>query len=84
MGLALGQGPRLIQDYGVHLVGHFQGGPGLNQDALLGPFTGPHHNGRRCRQTQRTWTGNDQDCNANGQGKAPGLAANQVPGQTSH
>ena len=84
MGLALGQGPRLIQDHGVHLVGHFQGGPGLNQDALLGPFTGPNHNGGWRGQTQRTRAGNHEDCNANGQGKGPGLAANQVPGQTSH
>ncbi len=60
LGLALGDGARLVQQDRADRLDAFQAFAALDQDALFSPFARPHHNRGRRRQPQGAWTGHHE------------------------
>lgn len=59
-GLALGQGPCLVEHDVADLVGALQSVCTLDEDAVSGSHPRAHHHGRGGGQAQRTGAGDDQ------------------------
>ncbi|MPN00761.1 hypothetical protein SDC9_147959 [bioreactor metagenome] len=84
---ALRDGPCLIQHDGINGVRGFKRLAAFDEDAVLGAFSGPHHDGGRCCQPQRAGASDDEHRNEDGQREfhiprayVPGDAGNQGDG----
>ena len=60
LGLATGNSASLIQEHRSNCLEPLQALTTLDQDALLSALSCAHHDGRRCRQTERTRAGDHQ------------------------
>ena len=54
----------LVKDDMVDFGGSFESSTTLNEDTLLSSNTSTNHDSGRCRKTQGTWTGEDDDSDA--------------------
>ena len=61
--LALREGAGFVQNDGLELVGGFQGGTALEQDAVLGALAGADPDSRGSGQPQRAGAGDNQHGN---------------------
>ncbi len=77
---ALGEGARLVQHHRVDGVEGLQGLGGFDEDAVLRPLAGAHHNGYRGGQPQGAGAGDDQHGHAGGEGLSGGVSGNQPGG----
>ena len=67
----------LIQHNRINAMGRFQGLRRFNQDTVACALSGSDHNGRRRCKAQRTGAGNDQNGNADRQGKFKAISQQQ-------
>ena len=80
LGLAGGDGARLVQGHHFDFPRLLQGDGGFEQDAVSGPQAAAHHDGHGGSQTQGAGAADDQHRNAPGQGKAEALTQKQPHG----
>lgn len=59
-GMALGQGPGLVDHQGVDLLQSFECFGVLDQDAIAGSATNPDHDGHGCGKAKRARAGDDE------------------------
>ena len=84
--LTLRQRAGLVQHGDLGFSGRFQGGCGLEEDAVSGALAAAHHNCHRSRQPQGAGTADDQHGHRPGQGEGEVLSGQQPPaeGQQGH
>ena len=75
--LALGEGAGFVQHHRVHRLNGFQRLPAFDQDAVLGPLAGAHHDGGGGGQPQGTGAGDDQHRDKDPEGKVNVPGGNQ-------
>ncbi len=67
LGPALRDGARLVEDDGIDFMRRLEGGPRLDEDAVLGALAGADHDGRRRGQAEGAGAGDGEDGDEDGE-----------------